>query len=134
MRVSRPVVPPSVVAAATGLLVGVGLVGFVVLGFLGCDALRGTPSCGGPGLLMLIAAVVLAVLGGRFLLAYGDVPDAGVVSFLAVTVVAIVVLAFLVDLAFSPWMWLVLPLLSGAVFPTAAYVVARSGGARRDVR
>ena len=129
MPVPKPVAPPPVVAAATGLLVGLGMVGLVVLGFLGCDALRGTPSCGGPGLLMLIAAVIGAVLAGRFLLAYGDVPDPGTVSFLAVTTVAIVVLAFLINLAFSPWMWVLLPLLAGAAFPAAAYVVSRSGGA-----
>ena len=129
MPVLKPVAPPPVVAAATGLLVGLAMVGLVALGFLACDALRGTPSCGGPGLLMLIAAVVGAVLAGRFLLAYGDVPDPGIVSFLAVTTLAVVVLAFLIDLAFSPWMWLVLPLLAGAAFPAAAYVVARSGGA-----
>lgn len=124
----RPALPAPVVAAATGLLVGVATVGMVGLGEVGCNALRGTPSCGGPGLLMLVATVVLAVVAGRFLLAFGEVPDAATVSFLAVALVLIVVLLFFVDLTFSPWIWLVLPVLGAVSFPVAAYVVARAGG------
>ncbi len=123
-----PALPAPVVAAATGLLVGVATVALVGLGRIGCDALRGTPSCGGPGLLMLIATVVLAVVAGRFLLGFGEVPDPGTVSFLAVAFVLIVVLLFFVDLTFSPWIWLLLPLLAALAFPTAAYIVKRAGG------
>ena len=107
------------------------MVGMVGLGTVGCDAVRGTPSCGGPGLLILVATVALAVLTGRFLLRFGHVRDAGIVSFLAVSSVAIVVLLFFIDLTYSPWIWFVLPVLAAAAFPAAAYAVARAGGARR---
>jgi CDP-diglyceride synthetase len=117
-----------VVAAASGLVVGIAMVGMVALGTVGCDAVRGTPSCGGPGLLILIATVALAVLGGCFLLRFGQVRDSGTVSFLAVMCVASVVLLFLIDLTYSPWIWLILPVISAAAFPVAAYVVGRSRG------
>jgi len=116
-----------VVAATTGLLVGVATVGLVVLGGYGCDALRGTPSCGGPGLLMLGGIVAAAVAGGGFLLRLGGVADPWVVSFLAVATQLVVVLLFFIDWTFSAWMWLLLPLLSGLSYPTMAYVVTRLG-------
>ncbi len=76
---------------------------------------------------MLIATGVLAVVAGRFLLAFGEVPDAAIDSFLAVAFAFIVVLAFFVGLTFSPWIWLVLPVLSTIAFPAAAYIVKRAG-------
>ena len=63
-----------------------------------CDAATGTASCGGgPGLLMLLAIlIVLTYLGGWLLRGFG-ISDAGSTSFLAVGLLAVVAMLFLVD-------------------------------------
>jgi hypothetical protein len=128
---SRPL-PIPLAAAATGLLVGSASALLVWLGMTGCDAWRGSPSCGGGlGVGMLTAVVLISWIIGRFLLGFAEVPDALMVSFLGVAVVMIVVMLFLIDETFSVWMWLVMPLLTAATFVTSAWLVRALGGTAR---
>ncbi len=104
-------------ALVTGLVVGLGLVGLVLLGFQGCEQLRGTSSCGtGPGLAFLTVIFVLGVLGGRLLLAVGQVPDPGSTSFLAVGLTAVIALLFFIDVLDSWAMLVVIPAISAGCF------------------
>ena len=125
---SRPL-PMPLATAATGLLVGSLSAGLVWLGMAGCDAWRGSPSCGGGlGVGLLTAVVVISGIAGRLLLGFADVPDASMVSFLGIAIAMIVVLLFLIDETFSVWMWLVIPLLTAATFATSAWLVRALGG------
>ncbi len=120
-----PHLPEWLAAAIVGLVCGLATVGLVRLGEEGCTAVEGRPSCGGVGLVMLTAIVVVAYLLGIYLLRIFLVQDPGLVSFFGVTLPLIVILAFLMDIVLDSWMIVVLPLLSAACFAGGA-VLARS--------
>jgi hypothetical protein len=87
-----------VAAAAAGLLVGAFLVLATFGGLQGCESLRGTTSCGGgPGFLLLVLILVLAVGLGALVLRWAQVPSAGSISFLAVALVGVLTVLFLLD-------------------------------------
>jgi len=100
-------------AALTGLVVGAAMVVLTWLSLRGCEAVRGTSSCGGgPGFLLLVATFALCVLLGAQLLKAFSIPDPGSSSFLAVGLVAVVALLFLIDLL-DHWSTLIIvPILS----------------------
>lgn len=123
---SLPAVPGKVAASVTGLVVGMagglGTYGAIA----GCTAVRGVGSCGGaPGFLILVAILALMVLCGLGLLKALRVSDPGSTSFLAVGVVTVVVMLVLLDVVFSPWMFVVVPLLSAAAFLLSHWVTTR---------
>ena len=121
--------PIPAVAAAAGLLVGFTSAALVRLGMAGCDAWRGSPSCGGGlGFGMLATVVLVSWIVGRLLLGFAGVEDSWMVSFLGVGLAMIVVLLFLVDDTFSAWMWLVIPALTAATFAGSVWLVRAAGG------
>lgn len=104
-------------ALVTGLVVGAVLVGLTWAGMRGCEAARGTSSCGtGPGMLGLIAILVLAVVVGSVLLRGFGVPDPGATSFLAVGLTGAIALLFLVDVLDTWPMLIVIPAVTAATF------------------
>jgi hypothetical protein len=104
----------------TGLLVGVITVGLVWASQRLCEVLRGTSSCGNAGFLLLLAVLVVAgLLGGALLRAFA-VEDGGSTSFLAMGLVAVVLMLVLSDQLFAWWMVLVVPAVA-----MLAYVVAQ---------
>ncbi|WP_370291164.1 hypothetical protein [Nocardioides sp.] len=110
-------------AALTGLVVGAAMVALTWLSLRGCEAVRGTTSCGGgPGFLLLVATFALSVLLGSALLKVFTIPDPGSSSFLAVGIVAVIALLFLIDLLDS-WVAIVLiPPLSVGSYMASAWV------------
>jgi hypothetical protein len=135
-----PQLPGRVAAVLTGAVVGVVGVALTYLSLQGCDAVRGTKSCGGgPGLLLLLVILVLMVLLGGVLLALWDVSEPRSTSFLGVGVLAVVVLiASLRDLD-SVWMFLVVPLVCALSFllaqwVTTAFVELPEKGPQHDIR
>ncbi len=127
-----PEVPAWVAALATGLLAGLAGVLLVLLGLLGCEAVRGAPSCGDAGYPLLAAIVIAVGVGAMLLLRFARVADAGVISFIATCSVLVVLMLGLLDLAFSAWMWVVLPALGAAAFvATTLLVHALAGGDTR---
>ncbi len=118
-----PDVPLWVAATATGIMAGLGAVLLVGLGLLGCEAVRGAPSCGGSGYPLLLLIMVLVGLGAAALLRLVGADSPGTVSFLGVCLMVVVVLALLVESAFSTWMWAVMPLVGAGCFVTSAYLV-----------
>lgn len=124
-RRSTPTVPAPAAAVVTGLLVGLGGTALTWAGLRGCEALRGTDSCGGPGLWLLVAIVVVMVVLGALVLALLKVPDPRGTSFLGVGLTAVVTLLALMDSLFSPWMFLVVPLVSAAAYGIAHWVTTR---------
>jgi hypothetical protein len=122
-----PAVPSRVAALVTGLVVGLFGVAATSLALAGCEAMTGTSSCGGPGFFLLVAILAAMVLLGTGLLRAWKVADAGSTSFLAVGVLTVVVLLVLLDLVFSAWMFLVVPLLAAAAYALAHWVTTRFG-------
>ncbi len=121
-RSRTPVITGYPAAAATGLVVGVLLVGLVWAALQGCESVRGTSSCGRPGFVVLIAILALLVLAGRVLLVRFRVADPGSTSVLGVGVVAVVVLLFLTDQLFEWWTALVVPAVAVASYALAHWV------------
>ena len=127
-----PALPPlpalSGVAAALATGAAVGGLGVVLvwLASRGCEAARGTASCGdGPGFLVLVAILaVLAYLGGMLLRAF-EVPDAGSTSLLAIGVMAVLLLVFFTDSIFSWWMVIVVPLVAALAYALSWWVTTR---------
>jgi len=115
----RPALPrlgPVPAALVTGLLVGVITVGLVWASQRLCEVLRGTSSCGNAGFLLLLAVLVLAgLLGGTLLRAFG-VEEGGSTSFLAMGLVAVVLMLVLADQLFAWWMVLVVPAVAMLAF------------------
>jgi hypothetical protein len=128
-----PAVDGRVAAAITGVVVGLLAVGLTYLGLLGCEGLNGTQSCGGPGLFMLVLILALLVAAGTLLLKAWRIRDALSTSLLGVGLVTVICLLFLIGVLFSPWMFVVIPLVAGATFTLAHWVTATYGGpAARD--
>ena len=110
-------------AMITGAVVGLLAVGATYLALRACEAVRGVSTCGGgPGVLLLVAILIgLIVFGGRMLRLLG-VADPVSTSFLAVGLLAVIVLLFLIDVSFSPWMVLVIPLVCVGTFALSHWV------------
>lgn len=110
-------------AMLTGLVVGAALVVLTWLSLRGCEAVRGTSSCGGgPGFLLLIATFAVCVLLGSALLRAFDIPDPGSSSFLAVGLVAVVALLFLINLLDHWSMLIIIPVLSIGAYLASVWV------------
>lgn len=115
-------------AALTGLVVGAALVALTWLALRGCEAVRGTASCGGgPGLLLLVTTFAVCVYLGAALLRVFLIPGPGSTSFLAVGAVGVIALLVLVDVLDHWSMVIVVPLIAvaafmGSVFLTTTYI------------
>ena len=121
-----PGIPPLVAAILTGTLTGVTAVALAFGAARGCDSVRGTESCGGGiGLLAIVAILAIEVVIGANLLKAWQIADPYSTSFLGVGLVAtLAMLIFLDDLS-SPWMFLVIPLMTAAAFALSWWVTVR---------
>lgn len=117
-----PAISSMVAALITGAVTGALMVGLTGAGFRFCEVVQGAPTCGDPGLLLLLAIVIVVVLVGKALLAAWDLPDPGSTSLLAVGLLSVVALLFLVDALFNWWMIIVIPLLSMLCFALSHWV------------
>lgn len=120
---------PEIGAGAAAFLVGaaVGLLGsgLTYLGLQGCEVVTGVGSCGGPGLLVLVAILVAMVLAGAAALRWLRVGDAGSLSFLGVGMMTVIALLFLIDHLYDPWMILVIPCVTAVTFGVAQWITTR---------
>ncbi|PKH38415.1 hypothetical protein SAMN05192575_1209 [Nocardioides alpinus] len=97
-------------AAVTGVLVGALAVVLAWLSTTACDVVRGTSACGGgPGLLILVAMLVVLAYAGSLLLGVFGVQDPGSTSILAVGILAVLVLVFLLGSIDAWWMVIAIP-------------------------
>jgi hypothetical protein len=125
----NPRLPYLLTAAAVGLLMAVLAQLLVIGGQQACEVVRGTSSCGSAGGFMLLAIGLLLVLAGTRLLRALAVPDPVITSVLGVALVTIVVLAVLIDVIFSIWMWVVLPLVAAVAYGFSAWAAKRMAAA-----
>ncbi len=117
--------PGMVAAVLTGAIVGGLTVGLTYLGLEGCDAAKGTESCGGVGFFILVAILVLMVVTGSWLLKLFAVTDPGSTSFLAVCLAVVIALLFLIEVIFEWWMVIAMPLVFVATYALAHWVTVR---------
>lgn len=123
---SVPPMPGPVAAGVTGLVVGAGGAAATYAAMTACEAVRGVSTCGGgAGFLILVAIVVLMVLAGALLLRLLGVSAGMSTSFLAVGIVTVLAMLVLLDVIFSAWMFLVVPLLSVAAYLLSHGVTTR---------
>lgn len=113
-------------AAITGVIVGLLACGFTWLSLQGCEAIRGTSSCGGPGFLVLLVILVILVFAGAGLLRIFRVPEPPSTSFLAVGLLSMLTLLVLTSWIFEWWMVLIIPPLAAGCYVAAQYVTRHS--------
>jgi hypothetical protein len=129
-----------VAVALTGLVVGLAGAVLTYLSLQGCKAVRGTETCGGPGVFVLVVILVLMALFGGVLLALWKVSEnPRATSVLAIGVLCVVVMVTLLEELFSGWMFVVVPLLSVLAYLLAHWVTTRyvelpERGPEHDIR
>ncbi|MEO5653681.1 MAG: hypothetical protein ABIN79_08835 [Marmoricola sp.] len=111
-----PRLDPRIAAALTGIVVGLISVCLIILALRGCEAVRGVGSCGGFGVLALLAILGIEVLLGAAMLKAWSFTDPLSTSFLAVGVVAVLAMLFFLDSIDSVWMFLVIPVLTALAY------------------
>lgn len=122
---SLPHLPGVRAALLVGLAVGL-LAVLLTFGSLKlCEAVRGTDACGGPGLLLLVATLVVLTYVGSWLLRAFGIDDPGSTSFLAVGLLTVVTILLLLDVIYSRWMVVAVPLVSMAAYALAWWVTTR---------
>ncbi len=120
-----PVLSAPVAAVITGLLVGLAGTALTYVSLRGCEMLKGTESCGGPGLGLLVVIIVLMMLGGALVLKLLGVSDPRGTSFLAVGLMCVVVLVTLMEDLFSVWMFVAVPLICAVSYALAHWVTTQ---------
>lgn len=127
-RPSLPTIPlppltGRMAAALTGAVIGLGLVLSTVGVLRGCDAIRGTKSCGGGGgFALLVVLIVLAIYLGALLLRAFGVPDPGSTSFLAVGIVVVLSMVVFIDSLLDWWMFLLIPTMTAGAYALSHYI------------
>lgn len=122
---TRPVLSSGAASLIVGAVVGAVGTGLTWAALQGCEALRGTDSCGGPGLLVLGAILALMVIAGALLLKALRISEPNATSFLGVGLMTVIVLVTLMESLFSAWMFLAVPVLSALCYLAAQWVSTR---------
>lgn len=112
-------------ALVVGALIGLLAVLLIFASLKLCELVRGTDSCGGPGLLLLVATLVLLTYVGGWLLRGFGIDDPGSTSFLAVGLLAVLAMLFFLDVIYSWWMVIVIPLVAMATYALSWWVTTR---------
>ncbi len=108
--------PGWLAALLTGLVVGLVLVGLTAASLRLCTTMRGTDSCGKPGLLLLLAIIAAAILLGSLLLRLAGVGPHGSSSFLGVGLLVVLILLALLPVLDEWWAVIVVPVVSAMSF------------------
>jgi hypothetical protein len=121
-----PAIPPLAAAIISGALSGLAAVGLAFGAARGCESVRDTESCGGGiGLLAIVAILAIEVLIGANLLKAWQISDPFSTSFLGIGLVATLAMLIFLDDLDSPWMLLVIPLMTAVAFALSWWVTVR---------
>lgn len=114
---------------AAGTVSGLVGVGSTVLLMTVFELVRGTSTGGGGwGLLGLVVVVALTMGVGAFALGSLRVSQPRLTAFVGEVLVLVVVLAFLLDVVYSAWMWLAIPALTAASYLGTHWLLDRTDG------
>jgi hypothetical protein len=117
-----PTIPGVAASVVTGVVIGLLAVLLTGLSLRLCELLKGMPSCGGPGIFLLIAILILLTYVGGWLLRAWRITDPISTSFLAVGLLAVIAMLFFIDALFSPWMLLVIPVVAAGTYALSWWV------------
>jgi len=120
-----PAIPALQAALAVGAVIGLLAVLLTFASLKLCELVRGTDSCGGPGLLLLVATLVILTYVGGWLLRGFGIDDPGSTSFLAVGLLAVLAMLFFLDVIYNWWMIIVIPLVAMATYALSWWVTTR---------
>lgn len=123
--VKLPQLAPNLAVLVVGAVVGLAAVALTFVSLQLCELVTGTDSCGGPGLVVLLAVVVLMILGGAAALRMLGVSEPGGLSFLGVAMFVAVCLVALLPNLLEVWMIVVAPVVSAITFWIAHWIVTR---------
>ena len=124
-RPSLPALPALQATLAVGAVVGLLAVLLTFASLKLCELVRGTDSCGGPGLLLLVATLVILTYVGGWLLRGFAIDDPGSTSFLAVGLLAVIAMLFFLDVIYNWWMVIVIPIVAMATYALSWWVTTR---------
>ena len=122
---SLPALPALQATLAVGAVVGLLAVLLTFASLKLCELVRGTDSCGGPGLLLLVATLVILTYVGGWLLRGFGIDDPGSTSFLAVGLLAVLAMLLFLDVIYTWWMVIVIPLVAMATYAGSWWVTTR---------
>jgi hypothetical protein len=108
-----------VVALVTGAVVGLALVGLTSASLHLCSSVRGTSSCGKPGILLLLVITGAMVLLGSLLLRVAGVSAHGSTSVLGVGLLVVLILLVLLPVLDDWWMVIVVPVVGMLTYAAA---------------
>lgn len=120
-----PAIPAVRAAVAVGAVIGLLAVLLTFASLKLCELVRGTDSCGGPGLLLLVATLVILTYVGGWLLRGFGIDDPGSTSFLAVGLLAVLAMLFFLDVIYNWWMVIVIPLVAMGTYALSWWVTTR---------
>jgi len=132
-RRRRVHVPGPLAALLTGAVVGLAVVGLTDAGLQACSAMRGTSSCGTPGILLVLAIAAVAIVLGSALLRLAGVAGHGSTSFLGVGLLGVLLMLALLPALHAWWIVMAVPLLAMATFLAAWWLTttySEPGGRR----
>jgi hypothetical protein len=130
-RSMRIHLPGPVAATLTGAVVGLVMVGLTSGSLKVCTSVRGTSSCGTPGILVLLGITLLAVVLGSLVLRLAGIVAHTSTSLLGVNLVAVVTLLALLPLLDDRAVVLVVPLLSALCFLGSSWLTTTYADAPR---
>jgi hypothetical protein len=116
--------PGWLAAPVAGALVGLALVGLTAGGLHLCSSMRGTSSCGKPGIVLLLLITAAVILFGSLLLRLAGVSAPGSTSFLGVGLVVVVTLLALLPTLDEWWVVIVVPALAMSAFAAAWWLTS----------
>ncbi|WP_310529360.1 hypothetical protein [Nocardioides sp.] len=122
---SLPALAPLRAALVVGAVIGLLAVILTFASLKLCELVRGTDSCGGPGLLLLVATLVILTYVGGWLLRGFAIDDPGSTSFLAVGLLAVIAMLFFLDVIYNWWMVIVIPIVAMATYALSWWVTTR---------
>ena len=111
-------------AAVTGVLVGIITVGLTWASLHLCTLVKDTPSCGDPGIFLLLVVFIVMVYVGAALLRAWRVRDPGSTSFLGMALLAVVVMVFLLGSLEEWWTVIVVPVLAALTYALSQWVTS----------
>jgi hypothetical protein len=117
-----PRIPGRLAAVVTGIIVGGLGAALTYAALQGCQSVRGTDSCGGPGIFVLLVMLLVMIFAGGALLAAWDVTDPKSTSALGVGLLCVIVLVALLQNLFDPWMFVIIPVVSALGYAIAHWV------------
>jgi hypothetical protein len=123
--IALPAIGALPAAVVTGLLVGIITVGLTWASLRVCTLVKDTPSCGDPGIFLLLVVFIVMVYLGAALLKAWRVRDPGSTSFLGMALLAVVVMLFLLGSLEEWWTVIVVPVLAALTYGLSQWVTSR---------